>query len=274
MRDRQREWCPRCHGALLSPQASQQWIAHSAAPQTPQPQSRPRSGGRLPSGYRWIAVRPGAGPPPGRRRRPLGPTPRYAFIPRWGLVDPATQASTGMAAPARRGPSLRAIRATLITTVVVLGVAALLHIARYALLIDQPGSAAEFGRSGAGDLVAGGRERGRHVRDRRLRVRVDGVADRQARRGVRPPQRVRPAARVGAAGGMPCAAGEFGVGAHVPRRAGHRRGPLSARAPADLGVVVVVRAQHAGVGVRDRDELSQPTLRASPTTPSASSSPT
>jgi Domain of unknown function (DUF4328) len=49
-------------------------------------------------------------------------------------VDPATQASTDTA-PARRGPSLWAIRATLITTVVVLGVAALLHIARYALLI-------------------------------------------------------------------------------------------------------------------------------------------
>ena len=139
MRDRQREWCPRCHGALLSPQASQQWIAHSAAPQTPQPQPRPRSGGRLPSGYRWIAVRPGAGPRPRRRRRPLGPTPRYAFIPRWGLVDPATQASTGTAAPARRGPSLGAIRATLITTVVVLGVAALLHIVRYALLMINRG---------------------------------------------------------------------------------------------------------------------------------------
>ena len=80
-------------------------------------------------------MRPGAGPPPRRRRRPLGPTPRYAFIPRWGLLDPATQVFPAAALPSRRGPSLRAIRATLITTVVVLGVAALLHIARYALLI-------------------------------------------------------------------------------------------------------------------------------------------
>ena len=84
-------------------------------------------------------MRPGAGPRPRRRRRPLGPTPRYAFIPRWGLVDPATQACTGTAAPARRGPSLGAIRATLITTVVVLGVAALLHIVRYALLMINRG---------------------------------------------------------------------------------------------------------------------------------------
>jgi Domain of unknown function (DUF4328) len=80
-------------------------------------------------------VRPGAGPPPRRRRRPLGPTPRYAFIPRWGLLDPATLAFPAGAAPPRRGPSLRAIRATVITTVAALGAAALLHIVRYALLI-------------------------------------------------------------------------------------------------------------------------------------------
>jgi hypothetical protein len=80
-------------------------------------------------------VRPGAGPPRRRRRQPLGPTPRYAFIPRWGLVDPATQVSAASAAAARRGPSLWAVQATLTTTIVVLGAAALLHIARYALLI-------------------------------------------------------------------------------------------------------------------------------------------
>ena len=47
----------------------------------------PPAGRALPPGYRWIAVRPGAAPPQRRRRRPLGPTPRYAVIPRWGLVD-------------------------------------------------------------------------------------------------------------------------------------------------------------------------------------------
>lgn len=82
-----------------------------------------------------MAVRPGAGPPRRRPRRPLGPTPRYAFIPRWGLIDPATLIPpTGLTAE-RRGPSLRTLRATLITTVSILGVAALLHIARYVLLI-------------------------------------------------------------------------------------------------------------------------------------------
>lgn len=80
-------------------------------------------------------MRPGAAPPRRRRRQPLGPTPRYAFIPRWGLVDPATQAPLGAEAAARRGPSLRAVWATLVTTIAVLGIAALLHIARYVLLI-------------------------------------------------------------------------------------------------------------------------------------------
>jgi len=56
-------------------------------------------------------------------------------IPRWGLVDPATQASIAAEAAARRGPSPWAVRATLIITIAVLGVAALLHIARYVLLI-------------------------------------------------------------------------------------------------------------------------------------------
>ena len=48
VRDRQREWCPRCHGTLLAPlaetpNADPRW---SAAPRTPP---------RLPPGYRWIA---------------------------------------------------------------------------------------------------------------------------------------------------------------------------------------------------------------------------
>lgn len=51
-------------------------------------------------------------------------------------MDPATQfLPSSTATQARRGPSLRALRATLTTTVVVLGVAAVLHLARYALLI-------------------------------------------------------------------------------------------------------------------------------------------
>jgi hypothetical protein len=137
VRDRQRQWCARCHGALLPP--------YFAPAPGPSPWGAPGSHNRahvttrsipqLPSGYRWIAVRPGAGPPPRRRRRPLGPTPRYAVMPRWGLLDPAMTAGEIQAAPPRRGPSPWSVQATLITTVAVLGVAALLHLVRYVLLI-------------------------------------------------------------------------------------------------------------------------------------------
>lgn len=80
-------------------------------------------------------MRPGAGPPPRRPRRPLGPTPHYTTIPRWGLVDPATLIPPPPASPLRQGPSPWALRATLVTTTAVLLVAALLHLVRYVLLI-------------------------------------------------------------------------------------------------------------------------------------------
>jgi hypothetical protein len=88
----------------------------------------------LPQGYRWIAVRPGAAPPPRRVRRPLGPTPRYPFIPRWGLVDQFDQVDRQQV-PERPGPSAGIVRTTLFATMAVLGVAALVHLVRYALLI-------------------------------------------------------------------------------------------------------------------------------------------
>jgi hypothetical protein len=143
VRDRRRVWCPRCHGTLLAPSGPALGAEWSAGPTAPSLGSgglgSPPSGGghtpaRLPTGYRWIAVRPGAAPPPRRRRRPLGPTPRYGVIPRWGLIDdfeaPELQTAGG-----RRAPSLAGVRATLIATMVVLGVAALVHVVRYALLI-------------------------------------------------------------------------------------------------------------------------------------------
>jgi Domain of unknown function (DUF4328) len=143
VRDRTRVWCPRCHGTLLAPSGPAPGVAWGARPTTSPPGpgglGSPPAGGRytparLPAGYRWIAVRPGAAPPPRRRRRPLGPTPRYGVIPRWGLVD-HFEAPELQAAGARSGPSLAGVRATLITTMVMLGVAALVHVVRYALLI-------------------------------------------------------------------------------------------------------------------------------------------
>jgi hypothetical protein len=134
VRDRRREWCPRCQGALLAPSAeTPSGPSVWSAPGSARAGHRPTS--RLPPGYRWIAVRPGAAPPARRRRRPLGPTPRYAVIPRWGLIDPATVADDTEEVQPRRGPSPWTVRATLIATAVVLGVAALVHVVRYALLI-------------------------------------------------------------------------------------------------------------------------------------------
>ena len=135
VRDRQRVWCPRCSGTLLAPSAApppSEWSAPTAPPMRPSGQNGPP---RLPAGFRWIAVRPGAAPPARRRPRNLGPTPRYAVIPRWGLVERFDTADVGQQAAPRRGPSLTALRATLVATIAVLGIAALVHIVRYALLI-------------------------------------------------------------------------------------------------------------------------------------------
>lgn len=136
VRDRQRDWCPRCQGTLLAPTADapdQRWGQRPTAPAVAPGQTPPR----LPQGYRWIAVRPGAAPPPRPVRRPLGPTPRYAVIPRWGLTD-HFDSGYGPAAPhaeARSGPSVAMVRGTVQLAVVALGFAALVHIVRYALLL-------------------------------------------------------------------------------------------------------------------------------------------
>lgn len=98
------------------------------------PSSRNATPPRLPPGYRWIAVRPGTPPPPRRGRRPLGPTPRYAVIPRWGLTDHFEHVEQEQSAP-RTGPAPAKVRSLLVATMIVLGAAALIHLVRYALLI-------------------------------------------------------------------------------------------------------------------------------------------
>ncbi|MGP4056324.1 DUF4328 domain-containing protein [Mycobacterium sp. 4D054] len=128
VRDRQRVWCPRCRGTLLAPSghaSGSEWRspARDAAPQ----------GQRLPSGYRWVAVRPGAPPRPRRGRRDLGPTPRYQTIPRWGLVE-QFDTPVEQTAP-RTGPSATAVRMTLVMAAAALGAAAFVHLVRYVLLI-------------------------------------------------------------------------------------------------------------------------------------------
>ena len=143
VRDRRRDWCPRCNGTLMAPSGPDAATQYRPAGLGTPPSGKGGSAAgrtppRLPPGYRWIAVRPGAAPPPRRGRRPLGPTPRYAFIPRWGLVDRFDQTDQ-QEIQTRSGPSARTVRATLIATMAVFGVAAFLHLVRYGLLIINRG---------------------------------------------------------------------------------------------------------------------------------------
>jgi hypothetical protein len=80
-------------------------------------------------------VRPGAAPPRRRGRLPLGPTPHYSTIPRWGLQDYVEPVAAVPEQAVRTGPSVRFVRATLVTTMVLFGFAALWHVVRYALLL-------------------------------------------------------------------------------------------------------------------------------------------
>lgn len=140
VRDRQRGWCPRCHGMLLAPTPGQ---APAGAPVTgppvattgstppaPSPTRQPR-----PAGFRWIAVRPGPPPPPRRRRRPLGPTPRYQTIPRWGLVDRIGPVLPDAERASDRSASASAVRVTIQVACAVFALAALAHALRYVLLL-------------------------------------------------------------------------------------------------------------------------------------------
>ena len=119
------------------PAGDPRWSAQSG-----QPPARPpavpgwqRTPPRLPPGFRWIAVRPGAAPPPRRGRRFLGPTPRYAVIPRWGLADRIDQAPAAAEKTSRTGPSAPIVRTTLFLSVLVLSIAALAYVVRYVLLV-------------------------------------------------------------------------------------------------------------------------------------------
>lgn len=106
------------------------------APQLPAAPVAPRTPPRLPPGFRWIAVRPGAAPPMRRGRRPLGPTPRYTAVPRWGLTDRVPQLVPATSeAPAKAGPKADVVRVVMFATQLVLAGAALMYAVRYGLLI-------------------------------------------------------------------------------------------------------------------------------------------
>src|SRR5271154_4577693 len=109
VRDRQREWCPRCRGRL-------------AAPSSEAPEVDPR----------WGA---GPRPPPRRRRRPLGPTPLYPVIPRWGLQDRVEWDGAGPGSTVGQAPPASRVHGAFFATAWALSIAAVVHLMRYLLLI-------------------------------------------------------------------------------------------------------------------------------------------
>ncbi|MBF6295953.1 DUF4328 domain-containing protein [Nocardia amamiensis] len=109
-------WCPRCRGVLLSP-----------APIDAPADRR---------NYRWVARKPDhrtrRAPSPGAVLAAT-PTPRYAQIPRWGLIDAPPQA--GAAPRHALGRLTDSVTKLLVATVGVFVLAALAELARYSVLL-------------------------------------------------------------------------------------------------------------------------------------------
>lgn len=80
-------------------------------------------------------MRPGAPPARRRPRKPLGPTPRYAVIPRWGLADRVAPTPAPAEALTAKRPRPETVRTALFVGVLVFGIVALVYVARYVLLI-------------------------------------------------------------------------------------------------------------------------------------------
>jgi hypothetical protein len=139
-----------------APPADPRWSSRGGPPAatTSRAPAWQRMPPRLPPGFRWIAVRPGAAPPTRRGRRSLGPTPRYAVIPRWGLADRVEQAPATAQAPVQTGPSAATVRTTLFVSLLVLATAALVYTARYVLLIINRKTLLKSVVAGAADWVS------------------------------------------------------------------------------------------------------------------------
>jgi len=116
---RPRQWCPACHGVLLSPTTGDgsvppsrrnfRWVARPAGSTAPRPEP---------------ASRP--------RRRVLDGTPAYPEPPRWGLLDPPVQEDD----EPDRAETLACLAPTLLAgTAAVFGLAALAEAVRYGILL-------------------------------------------------------------------------------------------------------------------------------------------
>ncbi|MFE3290689.1 DUF4328 domain-containing protein [Rhodococcus sp. NPDC059234] len=111
------QWCPGCHGVLLSP----------TDPSRPEPRSR--------RNFRWVARRPGGRIVSAGRGAPgPSPTPSYREMPRWGLLDPPPEAD-GEPASSRTERLAELAPTLLVATAVLFAVGALAELIRYALLV-------------------------------------------------------------------------------------------------------------------------------------------
>ena len=284
VRDRQREWCPRCRGALMAPLADAppppdpRWSSRGGPPAAapapvPRPPVFPRTPPRLPPGFRWIAVRPGAAPPARRRRRHLGPTPRYAVIPRWGLVDRVEQAPETRQAPVTRGPSAATVRTTLFMTVLVLAITALVYVLRYVLLVVNRNTLLNSVVAGAADWLGVAASVAAilaligcvAVLIRWLIARRAAAFSHYARQSAAPRGRCGPA---------PGAVRQSAVGSGLRHRAGSHRKSLHPATATDHAVVDRVDFQLHRFDFRVHFQLRHRFRRASPTTPSPWCSPT
>jgi Domain of unknown function (DUF4328) len=108
------QWCPRCGGVLSAPTTQR------------------------PTTLRWVAEPPRRAPKRVRVRQALGPTPRYAFVPRWGLPRtplPRTTVPSPPSALERTIAHEGTARPLLVGAATVLVLAALAELWRYVLLL-------------------------------------------------------------------------------------------------------------------------------------------
>lgn len=85
-------------------------------------------------------MRPGSPPKTARRPRPLGPTPRYAYIPRWGLVDHIDPSGSSRQGIAGGGVPSRVLERLLLATIITLAITSCAHFLRYALMVYNRGA--------------------------------------------------------------------------------------------------------------------------------------
>jgi len=85
-------------------------------------------------------VRPGSPPKTARLPRPLGPTPRYTYIPRWGLVDHIDPSGSSRQGIAGGGVPSRVLERLLRATIITLAITSCAHFLRYALMVYNRGA--------------------------------------------------------------------------------------------------------------------------------------